>query len=276
MCRLFGLLGRPSSSPVPWLLESDRSLLAQSHASEAAAQREGWGIGWYDQRRRPRVEKGIHGAFDPEERPGFEAAARAAHGPVVIAHLRRASNPMGLPRSRLVARENTQPFTNGSDLFAHNGEVSLPRETRPALGRYESRLQGVNDSEVLFWLLLRQLEDQADPLAAYSRARATLVEIWEASGRRSRYPFTGLNVLFSRGPNEIWAFCHWKGEHGPSLLTTDQPYYQMGYTTDTKMLVVGSEPFSSDAKGWRPLENGEYLVGQIDHGLVGVKTGPIP
>jgi predicted glutamine amidotransferase len=275
MCRLFGLLGGPKLAAKPYLAESDRSLLVLSHVSEERAQRDGWGILWYENSRSPRIEKGVGGAFEPDERPRFERAAAAAHGPLVIGHIRRASNPMGLPHARLLAIENSQPFSYEGTIFAHNGEVCLPRETRPRLGKWESRLKGVNDSEVFFWLLTKHLEEVGDPLAAYRRTREELEEVWVASGKRTKEPYTGLNVLFSRGPNELWAFCHWRGEHGSALLAKDQPYFRMGYRTDTRSLLVGSEPFASTLHDWTPLQNGEYLSAQVASGLVGVKTGRI-
>jgi predicted glutamine amidotransferase len=276
MCRLFGYLGARSAKGSAWLVESDRSLLAQSHVSEENAQRDGWGIAWYGATRLPRIERGIHGAFDPEERPAFETAAREAQGPVILGHLRHASNPMDLPRARLLAPENSQPFGHESTLFVHSGMISLPRETRPHLGKFEEKVRGVNDSEVLFWLLHRYVEESGDPLTAYSRCRRTLEEVWKGSNRRSEVPYTGLNVIYTRGPNEIWAFCHWLGEHGGQFYDARQPYYRMGFETDTKSLVIGSEPFAAHHPGWHYLDNGQYLVGQVDHGLVGVKTGPIP
>ena len=47
MCRLFGLLSTQPESAEPWLVHSDRSLLAQSNHSPGEAQRDGWGIAWY-------------------------------------------------------------------------------------------------------------------------------------------------------------------------------------------------------------------------------------
>lgn len=276
MCRLLGFLGSRLAPAAPWLVDSDRSLLAQSNVSTETAQRDGWGIAWYEGSRVPRVEKGIRGAFTPGEREQYEQAARAAHGPVVLGHLRDASNPLGLPHSRLIAMENSQPFTSGSSLFIHNGAINLPKETRPRLGKFESRVKGVNDSEVLFWLITRHLEEEGDPLRAYALAREDLTEVWKEANRRTREPYTGLNVIFTRGPNELWAFCHWLGEHGSGLIATDQPYYRMGYQSDAKSLLVGSEPFSAEHPSWRPLGDGEYLRAQVDHGLVGITTGRIP
>jgi len=273
MCRLFGLLGNPKTPADPWLLETDRSLLKQSHVSEERAQRDGWGIAWYTEKRTPQVEKGPRGAF--EETREFTHAAHAARGPVVLGHLRHASNPLGLPRERLLGLENSQPFVHRNYLFGHNGSIPYPRETRALLGRYESSVMGVNDSEVLFWLLVKNTETVGDPLEGYRRTVGDLVTVWESAGRGVAEPFSALNVIFTRGPNELWAFCLWRGEHGPRLLDATRPYFDMTYLADAKQCVVGSEPFDARRSDWRDLSNGEYLVARADRGLVAVETGAI-
>ncbi|MCI4351580.1 MAG: hypothetical protein L3K15_08740, partial [Thermoplasmata archaeon] len=91
MCRLFGLIGGSTVPAEPWLLETDRSLARQASSSPKNRQGDGWGIAWYKSTRTPRIEKGIGSADEPPERAQFEAAARSAHGPVVIGHLRKAS-----------------------------------------------------------------------------------------------------------------------------------------------------------------------------------------
>ena len=276
MCRLFGLLGGPVAPAEPWLVSTDRSLLRQSNASPEERQPDGWGIAWYPSTRVPRVEKGIGGAYEPLERDRFVAAARAAKGPVVLAHLRKASNPMNLPKERLIGLENSQPFVDRSTLFVHNGSIQLPREARTRIGPLESRIKGVNDSEVLFWLLMKHLESTGDPVGAFASTVNDLVDVWVEKGRPSGGPYTGLNVILSRGPNELWAFCHWLGEHGGGLIDKRRPYYQMTYAADARQVVVGSEPFDSTRADWRPLDNGQFLQAHVAEGLVGLKTGPIP
>ena len=274
MCRLFGLLGNPRTPADPWLASTDRSLLAQSHASEERAQRDGWGIAWYSGTRVVRVEQGTGGAFEEPDR--FAAAARSAQGPVVVGHVRKASNPLGLSRERLLGLENCQPFRHGSYLFAHNGGIPLPRETRPRLGRFEELVLGVNDSEVIFWLLVKHTETVGDPLQAYVRTVRDLVDVWEQDGRPDSEPFSALNLIFTRGPNELWAFCLWRGEHGTGLFDPTRAYFDMTYVADAKQCIVGSEPFDSRRSDWRDLRNGQYLVARAVGGLVAVETGPIP
>ncbi len=276
MCRLLGVLASPNTPAEPWLVGSERSLLAQSNASADSAQKDGWGIAWYDERRKVRLEKGVGGAYVVGERERFVRTAQQAHGPVVIGHLRHASNPMNLPHERLIALENSQPFVHGSAVFAHNGSIPFPRETRPMLGPFESKVQGVNDSEIFFWLFLRHVELTGNPLTAYVNTTNDIRSVWKAQKRLSTEPFSALNILFSRGPNELWAFCRWTGDHGGSLLDPERPYFEMVYAADSQHLVVGSEPFDSRVGAWRPIPNGTYLSAQAEQGLIGVGTGPIP
>jgi predicted glutamine amidotransferase len=276
MCRLFGLLGSSVTPTEPWLVSTDRSLLAQSNVPGEDAQKDGWGIGWYDGGRQPKVERGIGGAFEETERDHYVATARRARGPVVIGHLRKASNPMGLPVERLLGLENSQPFMSGGYLFGHNGSIPFPRETRPLLGRFEESVIGVNDSEVLFYLLVRHVEELGDPVLAYARVVEDLTSVWERQGRPEGGPFSGLNVLFSRGPNELWAFCNWRGEHGSRLMDPSRPYYEMTYFADASQAIIGSEPFDSTRGDWTSIPNGTYLYAHVAHGLVAVRSGGLP
>ncbi|MFZ0699904.1 MAG: class II glutamine amidotransferase [Thermoplasmata archaeon] len=275
MCRLFTQLTVSDRPAHAWLLDSERSLLRQSNASPETAQADGWGIAWYEPDGRIRLEKGVEGAFAPSERAHFERASREARGTLIVGHLRHASNPLGLPREKLLALENSQPFHDAKDIFAHNGAIPLPNETRPYLGRYSANVRGVNDSEVLFWLLAHHVEGSGNPLEAYARTVEDLVRVWEANGRPGNAPYSGLNVLFARGPDELWAFCHWKGEVGCGLLASDRPYYEMTYREEPGQLIVGSEPFDGRV-GWTNLANGRYLAARREGHRLRIRTGPIP
>ncbi|MFY9717031.1 MAG: class II glutamine amidotransferase [Thermoplasmata archaeon] len=276
MCRLFGILSSRAEPAETWLVRSDRSLLAQSNASPATAQTDGWGVGWFTDGGRSRVEKGVGGAFQPGERERFVRAAADASGSLVVGHLRHASNPLGLPHERLLALENSQPFGTHTTLFTHNGSIPFPNETRPFLGKHESQVQGVNDSEVLFWLLFRNAEETGDVLGAYVRTVEDLVRVWQGVGRPSVPAFSGLNVLFSRGPDELWAFCLWTGDHGTGLLDDGRRYYEMTYQAHPHRVIVGSEPFDGDPGAWTTLAGGSYLVARRVGPRVEHTVGRIP
>src|SRR5215472_8849478 len=118
MCRLFGSLSVEAAPVSRWLVGSERSLLRQSNTSAANAQTDGWGIAWYDGERRSTLVKGAHGAWEPAEKERYLEAAERAAGPLVVGHLRHASNPMGLPKEQLIGPVNSQPFAFGDTLFA--------------------------------------------------------------------------------------------------------------------------------------------------------------
>ncbi len=276
MCRLFGLISTRNDPAAPWLLDRDRSLLAQSNVSAETAQRDGWGIGWFVNGGRARVEKGVGGAFEAGDRERFTAAARTAAGSLVIGHLRHASNPLHLTRERLIALENSQPFENHTSLFAHNGSIPFPTETRPMLGVHEGKVRGVNDSEVLFWLLVRNTEEVRDPLVGYLRTVEDLVRVWQGLKRPAIPPFSGLNVLFSRGPDELWAFCLWAGDHGSGLIDTSRRYYEMTYRATPHQVVVGSEPFDEEHGVWHSLPSGSYLRAERADERLDLTIGRLP
>ena len=276
MCRLLGVLSPTEISARPWLLDSDRSLYAQSNVSPEMAQRDGWGIGWYDSGGRIHVQKGIRGAFEPTEKEHFRLIAGTARSRNLIGHLRHASNPMNLPRERLLSLANSQPFEDGETLFAHNGMIPLPMETRKLLGPLDSRVLGINDSEVLYWLMEKHFNESGNALEAYVGARRDLVTVWERNGRPKPGPWSGLNVLFAPMPDELWAFCCYEGDHGNNLCDDGQPYYQMSYQQTSTGLIVGSEPFDSHRENWNALPNGQYLRGRIRNGTVMIEKGTLP
>lgn len=278
MCRLFGLLSTDEAPPEPWLVHTERSLLAQSHVTPETAQKDGWGIGWFVNGGRARVEKGTGGAYEQGERERFLRASKDASGSLVIGHLRHASNPLHLEPQALIGLVNSQPFENHTMLFAHNGAISFPNETRPFLGVHESKVRGVNDSEVLFWLLVRNVEEVGDPLVGFVRTVEDLVRVWQAMGRPAVPPFSALNIVFSRGPDELWAFSQWTGDHGTGLFDETRRYFEMAYTATPHRVVVGSEPFDRQPGAWASLPSGTYLSARRENGHVSVKTGrtPIP
>ena len=276
MCRLFAQLTTVPGSAESWLVTADRSLLAQSNVTPEEAQSDGWGIGWYTDGGRTRVEKGAGGAYMPGERDRYVRAATEANGTFIMGHLRHASNPLHLPPERLLALENSQPFDTHTVLFGHNGAIPFPTETRPLLGLYESKVKGVNDSEVLFYLLLRHTEETGNPLLAYIRTTEDLVRVWQAMKRPPIPPFSGLNILFSRGPEELWAFCQWTGDHGTGLIDSTRRYYEMTYLAQPHRVIVGSEPFDGERGVWKSLPSGSYLHASRNSHHVEVQSGRIP
>lgn len=275
MCRLFGLLSADERACRPYLVEGEHSLLAQASADPTRLQRDGWGLAGRDLDGSVWITKGREGLDLREERGRFLAAADRAHGPLVIGHLRRASDPMGLGRARLLGIENSQPFSHAGRLFAHNGAIPLPGELRERLGAYAAQLKGVNDSEVLFALLQRNLDERGNPLAAYAATVNDLTSVWEENDRPTPSPCTGLNLLLSPQADELWAFSLSAGDHGRALADRSSPYFEMTCRAEPSAIVVGSERLDGEP-GWTPLPSGTYLAARRIRGTVQVRRGELP
>jgi hypothetical protein len=89
-------------------------------------------------------------------------------------------------------------------------------------------------------------------------------------------PFSALNVLYAPGPESLWAFCLWTGDHGTGLLDRSRRYYEMTFQATPHRLVVGSEPFDGERAGWTSLASGSYLHAVKDGSRVTVVHGSIP
>jgi hypothetical protein len=134
----------------------------------------------------------------------------------------------------------------------------------------------VNDSEVLFWLLVRNTEETGDPLVGYARTVEDLVRVWQGLKRPPVPPFSALNLVFSRHPNELWAFCQWTGDHGSGLFDKGRRYYEMTYSAAPHRVVVGSEPFDGERGVWKPLTSGMYLHARRNERRVELTVGKVP
>ncbi len=274
MCRLFGWLS-PNETPAEDLLtQSAHSLLRLSDVNPEHLQDDGWGIGWFHAGT-PVIRKGSYGAFRPAERSQFLSAAHDASGTLVVGHLRKASNPMNLPLERLHGSANSQPFSEDGLLFIHNGMIPLPAETRSRLGPYSQSPRGLNDSEVLFYLLLHNRSRSSDLREAYERSVKELTAVWEAQGRPGKGPYSGLNLIVATSPVELWAFCLYQGDHGTSLAGGKRPYYEMCFRERAGNLAVASEPLDGEPGLWMPLPAGTYLHAWIAHTKIMKETGGI-
>ncbi len=262
MCRLFGMLSIEDSNADKYLLKDPCSLYAQSRRDSRRLQGDGWGIGFY--------ENG-HPVVIKSEKPvymdykNFSSAVHRAESRIILAHIRRASNPRRLPREKIISKENSQPFTYGRYIFAHNGTITIPDEVAESLGAWRDKIRGLNDSEVYFWFIMKELAEVADLPSALKNFKAALEDLWiESRGRhpdKSR-PYIGLNSVISDGEN-LYAYCRYDegDETSRSLCFGDQPVFEMSYSLSKERLVVASEKTNRE-EDWRPLRSGELLVGR--------------
>jgi len=276
MCRLFGSLAAGEIDLQSHLVSSRTSLLVQSNANKERLQGDGWGIGHYSASGRPLIALSTRPVY--REKGLFAEAVGKASGRIVIAHIRRASNPGGLAKAALLQPENQQPFSYKKWLFAHNGTVRIPNEVLPHAGRHRRLMKGNNDSEVFFRLLMNFVEKTGSVHDGVTEAEDAIHRAWKEAPagvqRKQELPYVGLNFLLSDG-ERLYALCKydgWKPKKDDNWLChprPPRPLYEMCYRLepDGKSLEVASE-ITQPGGNWLPLKDGMLLEARMESGLV--------
>lgn len=170
MCRLFGMMSSGPAAATFWLLGAPDSVLDQSYKNA-----DGTGLAYYDAEGRVTVEKQPVAAHRDRE---FAAEARRIRSHLFVAHVRAAT-------SGGVSLENTQPFAEGSLVFAHNGTVEGLEELPFPVGP----LYGDTDSERYFALLRYRIGEAGGDVMAGIRETVDWI--------RSNRPYNSLNFLLA-------------------------------------------------------------------------------
>jgi glutamine amidotransferase len=148
---------------------------------------DGWGVAYYQQR----VPHLIKTADSAVADSLFQRVSGVVSSQTVLAHLRQAT--VGE-----LSMINSHPFQHGKWVFAHNGNISAFDEHRDEMisriaPRLRSFILGDTDSEVLFYLLLSNmqkrmsLEDDEPPLDAVVEAVEETVDTLRAMTGRNCY-----------------------------------------------------------------------------------------
>jgi len=244
MCRFVAYLG-PVVTLEELLVAPPHSLVHQSWAPErqvsGVVNADGFGVGWYDRRRRP--EPAVHRATKPvwADR-SFASFSGVVASHAVLAVARGATAPAPVEES------GTQPFSSGPWLFAHNGSVDGFREgvasrlRRRLSPERESAILGASDSEVLFALALHAMDSGASPEGAVASVVATVAE--ESGGRVNLALTDGDRVAATRAGDSLFAL------------------------SDEQRTIVASEPFDEDPH-WCEVPEGSLVTGTAGH--VGIR-----
>lgn len=255
-----------------YLLDDPCSLYIQSMADPRRLQGDGWGIGYY-RNGTPVIIKDYRPVY--RDYRGFSSAVQKVRSNIIIAHIRRASNPRGLKKEALISVENSQPFNYDRYIFAHNGTIMIPDELADTLGGWKTKIRGLNDSEVYFWFLMKKMSEGLNLAEALREFRETMRNLWvrvRSAHPEKDKPYHMLNIVFSDG-EALYAYCEYDENAKPvrSLCFRDQPVYQMSYRLLDDELIVASEKTNRE-ENWRIIKNGEMLTGRIENGRVTVKT----
>ncbi len=278
MCRLFAQVSPKAAGARDLLVDSPLSLLRQSDMAADNPQKDGWGMAWFGADGKPRVVKSARPASGDAQR--FTAAADAAYSPVVLGHIRAASNPH-------LDDAHAHPFEDEGWAFIHNGTLTIQKEVAEALGPRRARLRTSSDTEVYFQQFLKHLAVAGDPSRAFEACVAENWALW--ADCKDRYPdagapYTSLNAVAADAAG-VHVFCHAArvglARHG--LCHPDQPWSVMSYATRGGRFVVASE--GVDGGDWTRLSPPELLSAVVVDGNVKVvrrvaklvsPLGPIP
>jgi predicted glutamine amidotransferase len=263
MCRITAAISTKAVSIRDLLCEGPKCLFAQADAVPGMFQDDGWGVARFTNGA-PRIIKSPGPAR--LEKKAFEKAA-AGTSRVTIAHLRDASTP-GQVKAELVRPANTQPFSGNGIAFGHNGTLYIHKEIRARLGKYAARVKGSNDSEVLFWQVMKMLDACGSPEVAIEMALDEIRAVWNLC--KSKYPDRktpglGLN-MFLASPNSLTVFCHHPVKK-TALLTPGWEWGRIAWRRDNDRVVFSSEP--ADARpGWKKMNDKEIASAVIRNGRV--------
>ncbi|OGR68174.1 MAG: hypothetical protein A2081_02475 [Elusimicrobia bacterium GWC2_61_19] len=193
----------------------------------------------------------------PKSLPARAGAAAAAR--VTLTHPREASDPAGLPKTRLISRANTRPFSAYGLTFAHNGTLFIKDEIRSLLGKYAARVKGADDSEVLFWQVVKMLDAYGSMGTALEMALDEIRTVWIST--RDKYPgraapYRGLN-MFLASKDSLAVLCHSPSKkRAPALLPPGWEFGRVAWRREKDRLVFSSEP--ADVRpGWKKMNDPE-------------------
>ena len=251
MCRHIAYLGPPRTLG-SLLHDPQRSLEVQSwrpaFQREGAMNADGWGVGWWDVAVRP--EPARYRTASPMWTDGsFRSVAHVVQAEAMLAAVRSATPP-----SPIVDTGNA-PFASGPWLFSLNGFVTGFREgigeqlRRSLTVERAAGIEGSADTEVLFALVLDQLDAGATPADALAHVTATVLALTEGK----------LNLLLGDGQAITATAC------GNSLFTLRDS----GLAADG--LLVASEPLDDDP-AWERVPDGSVVLASIDD----VEVVPLP
>ncbi|MGI0092185.1 MAG: class II glutamine amidotransferase [Nitrososphaerales archaeon] len=236
MCRILGLLPRPSSRIDFELVKTFRSLASCGRVKPGAAagHPDGWGIVIWENGMPVYLGREPTDAFSDRR---FEVACNRGKEmrvtSALVAHLRKA--PAGER-----TRDNTHPFVQSEWAFAHNGMIR------------KLNLKSKTDSEWFFQSLMEESRRCCgDIMTAIARQVETVKKV---------YQYSSMTFLLSNG-HKLFAYRD---------CVSDQNYYTIFYARLNDSFVVAQEKFFEAP--WKELGNGQLLIadGRLQHEIIDI------
>ncbi|KZB84773.1 class II glutamine amidotransferase [Amycolatopsis regifaucium] len=251
MCRLFGLsAGSQRVRATFWLLEAPDSLAEQSRRDP-----DGTGLGTFSADGVAEVEKQPMAAYEDEK---FAEEAKERESATFLAHVRYASTGGLEPR-------NTHPFTQHGRIFAHNGVLGDLKTLDRALGDYGSLVEGDTDSERLFALITKHIDQRDGDIGAGITSAVRWAE--------EHLPVYAVNLILTT-PTQLWAL-RYPGTHDLFVLqrAAGGPHHgrhlehvsragriraRSGALAEHPAVIVASERMDENP-AWHNLRSGELM-----------------
>ncbi len=248
MCRLLCVASLKPNSIKQYLAETPYSLTKQAAKGK---HRHGWGVGYYEQET-PLLVKSCKTICDDV------TTTKPLYTKLFIAHVRKATNPRKLPLSTLISEVNTHPFTYKNYTFAHNGTLKIPDAVEKQLGEYAQHLQGQCDSEILFYFILKLIEEHGNVITALTHLDE---ELWKiARSIKSEKPYNSINFILSDGKN-IYAYNRYNTTRKKTAHFSNMPYFEMVYNITDDAIIIASEPIHEGP--WKTIGNNTILHATI-------------
>lgn len=244
MCRFLAYQGEPV------LLESVvctpcHSLIHQSmqaHEAKTSTNGDGFGLGWYGERREPGVYRDLRPAWSDENLLSICAQVRSK---LFFAHVRAATGTA-------TARANCHPFSLGDCLFMHNGQIGGYAKVRRQIeamlpDEFYAARGGTTDSEAIFLAAMARGAKE-DAAGALHSVLTDIRAMTNAAGITEALRFA---AAFTNGET-LWAFRWACDEKAPTLY----------WREDANGLHVVSEPWDELRESWNAIPQGSVLVAE--------------
>lgn len=241
MCRWVAYRGKPIYMEEV-VTKPCHSLIHQSmQATEAktGTNGDGFGIGWYGERPAPGVYRELRPAWSDEN---LKAICEQVRSRLFFAHVRASTGTA-------TSRANCHPFTEGSDMFMHNGQVGCYGQLRRRIenlipdAAYANRA-GTTDSEAIF-LIARARAAGGDIVAGFE---STLSDIKALMAEEAVCEALRFTAVVTNG-RDIHAFRWACDGKAPTLY----------WREDGDSLFVVSEPLDQVRDHWTPVPQGHVL-----------------
>ncbi len=218
----------------------------------------GWGIGYYKENF-AKIQKEPFPAIQSKK---FEEIARNENSKMFISHVRYSTQGEK-------TFENTHPFIYDNWIFAHNGNIDIRDKLLELLNsKFKNLIKGKTDSEVYFYWLMQNIEDQND---LFNGIKKSISFIQSNKGDRT----TGLNFVLINGEKLIALRKALQRSHKYSLYYSNRKPDIMEHmkfqSNETRQLItsknlkgeeavlVCSEPLTED-ENWIELNNNQLLI----------------